>query len=154
MIIVEDDLSGPEIRALLREHVQGMFDTSPPDSVHTLSLEALRVPAITLWSAWEGAALMGCGALKELDAGSGEIKSMRTAQAHLGKGVATAILQRIVDVATERGYRHLYLETGSSPAFEPAHALYGKAGFVPCGPFADYRDDPFSRFMVLALKTD
>ncbi|MDH5622579.1 MAG: GNAT family N-acetyltransferase [Gammaproteobacteria bacterium] len=154
MIIVEDDLSGPEIQALLREHVQGMFETSPPDSVYTLSIEALRVPAITMWSAWEGPALIGCGALKELDAGSGEIKSMRTASAHLGRGVATAILKRIVDVATERGYRRLYLETGSAPAFGPAHALYRKAGFVDCGPFADYRDDPFCRFMVLALRND
>lgn len=154
MIIVEDDLTGTEIEALLHEHVQGMFDTSPPDSVHALGIEALRVPAITMWSAWEGPELMGCGALQGLDATSGEVKSMRTARAHLGRGVATAILKRIVDVATERGYRHLYLETGSAPAFEPAHALYGKAGFVKCGPFANYRDDPFSRFMVLALRND
>ncbi len=154
MIIVEDDLSGTEIQALLNEHVQGMFDTSPPDSIHTLSIEALRVPAITMWSAWDGPLLMGCGALKELDTEAGEVKSMRTARAHTGRGVATAILQRIVDVATERGYRQLYLETGSAPAFAPAHALYGKAGFVKCGPFANYREDPFSRFMVLALQND
>jgi len=154
MIIVEDDLSGPEIQALLREHVQAMFDTSPRDSVHTLSIEALRVPAITMWSAWEGSALMGCGALKELDTEAGEVKSIRTARAHLGRGVATAILKRIVEVATERGYRRLYLETGSAPAFEPAHALYAKAGFVKCGPFANYRGDAFSRFMVLALQHD
>jgi len=154
MIIVEDDLSGTEIQALLNEHVQGMFDTSPPDSIHTLSIEALRVPTITMWSAWEGPALMGCGALKAIDAASGEVKSMRTARTHLGRGVATAILKRIVDVATARGYRHLYLETGSAPAFEPAHALYGKAGFVKCGPFASYRDDSFSRFMVLALRNE
>lgn len=154
MIIVEDDLAGREIVALLREHVQQMVDTSPPDSIHTLSIEALRAPAITMWSAWEAAELMGCGALKMLDAESGEIKSMRTANAHLGRGVATAIIKQIIDAAKDHGLRRLYVETGSAPAFKPAHSLYEKTGFVPCGPFADYRDDPFSRFMVLTLPGD
>jgi len=154
MIIKNDDLAGPEIAALLHEHVQGMVDTSPPDSIHTLSIEALRSPSITMWSAWEGKELMGCGALKALDADSGEIKSMRTASAHLGRGVATAILKRIVETANERGYQRLYVETGSAPAFHPAHALYRKAGFVDCGPFAEYREDPFSRFMVRVLRND
>ncbi len=151
MIIVEDDLGGPEIAALLQERVQGVADTSPPDSIHTLSIDELRSPTITMWSAWAGSELLGCCALKELASDSGEIKSMRTAGAHLGRGVATAVLKIIVDVARQRGYRQLYLETGSEPAFRPAHALYQKAGFVDCSPFADYREDPFSRFMVLTL---
>ncbi len=151
MNIVDDDLEGPEIAALLREHVQGMVDTSLPDSIHTLSIEALRSPDIAVWSAWERSELLGCGALKELDDSTGEIKSMRTADDQLGKGVATEILQHIVKISRQRGYRSLYLETGSAPAFQPAHSLYLKAGFSYCGPFADYRDDPFSRFMVLPL---
>lgn len=149
--IVQDDLSGPEIAALLSEHVQSMRDISPVDSVHTLSLEALRSPQITLWTAWLGTDLIACGALKELDERSGEIKSMRTASAHRGRGYASEILQHIIAVARERQYRELYLETGSSPEFEPAHALYRKAGFDYCGPFADYKEDPFSRFMVQSL---
>jgi len=149
--IVDDDLEGPEIAALLREHVQGMFDASQPDSIHTLNIDALRAPDITVWSAWGDSELVGCGALKELDADTGEIKSMRTAESHLGKGVATQILQHIVKVAKQRGYRSLYLETGSAPAFQPAHSLYLKAGFSYCGPFADYSEDSFSRFMVLAI---
>ena len=151
MNIVDDGLDGPEIAALLREHVQGMFDTSPPDSIHTLSIDALRSPDMAVWSAWEGSELLGCGALKELDNNTGEIKSMRTADAHLGKGVAMQILQHIVKVSRQRGYRRLYLETGSAPAFQAAHSLYLKAGFSYCGPFADYSDDSFSRFMVLPL---
>ncbi len=151
MNIVDDDLEGPEIAALLREHVQGMVDTSLPDSIHTLSIEALRSPDIAVWSAWERSELLGCGALKELDDSTGEIKSMRTADDQLGKGVATEILQHIVKISRQRGYRSLYLETGSAPAFQPAHSLYLKAGFSYCGPFADYSDDPFSRFMVLPL---
>lgn len=151
MIIVVDDLEGAEIVALLSEHVQGMVDTSPPDSIHTLSIDALRSPTITMWSAWEGTVILGCGGLKALTSESGEIKSMRTVEAHLGKGIATSIIQHIIGVARHRGYRKLYLETGSAPAFQAAHHVYRKAGFSDCGPFADYREDPFSRFMVLAL---
>ena len=104
-----------------------------------------------MWSAWEGYELLGCAALKELDAEAGEVKSMRTANVHLGRGVATELLQHIVNVSRQRGYRCLYLETGSAPAFKPAHLLYEKTGFLSCGPFADYDDDPFSRYMVLEL---
>ena len=149
--IIEDDLSGPEIAALIGEHVQSMVDTSPVDSAHTLGLDALRSPDFTMWTAWQGAELLGCGALKELDSTAGEIKSMCTARAHRGRGYAGEILQHIVAEARARQYCKLYLETGSSPGFDPAHALYRKAGFVYCGPFADYKEDPFSRFMVLPL---
>ena len=149
--IIEDNLEGPEIAELLRDHAQGMFDASPPDSIHTLSIESLRAPEITMWSAWEGSVLLGCGALKKLDAEAGEIKSMRTVDAHLGRGVATAILQHMLSVARQRGYQKLYLETGSAPAFGPAHSFYQKAGFSYCGPFADYIEDRFSRFMMLKL---
>lgn len=151
MKIVEDDLEGEAIAALLRHHVQGTFDTSPEDGAFALSIDALRLPGVTVWSAWEDAEILGCGALRELDAESGEIKSMRTADAHLGKGVAMSVLGHVIGVARDRGYRALYLETGSSPAFEPARRLYQKAGFTDCGPFADYRENPVSRFMVLTL---
>jgi len=145
--IIEDNLEGPKIAALLRDHVQGMHDTSPPDSIHTLSLDGLRAPGITVWTAWEGSELLACGALKELDGEAGEIKSMRTADAHLGRGVASKVLQHIVAVSKQRGYKKLFLETGSAAGFRPAHALYSKAGFSYRGPFAEYTDDPFSRFM-------
>jgi putative acetyltransferase len=105
-----------------------------------------------LWTAWDGAALLGCGALKALGDGEGEIKSMRTAPAHLRKGVAATLLEHILSVARARSYRRLSLETGTGPAFEPAYAFYRRFGFADCGAFADYRaDDPFSRFMSLAL---
>lgn len=151
--IVQDDLDGPEIAALLNEHVQTMFAISPVDSAHTLSLDALRSPQIRMWSAWQGTEILACGALQELDGECGEIKSMCTASAHRGHGYASAILQHIIAVARERHYSKLYLETGSSPEFKPAHALYRKAGFSYCGPFANYKEDPFSRFMVLPLQT-
>lgn len=149
--IIEDDLSGDAVAALLGEHWQGMAEHSPPESIHALDLEGLRASDITFWTAWAGEDLCGCGALKELSPEHGEIKSMRTAQSHLRKGVGAALLQHIVDEARKRGYAQLSLETGSGPGFEAAHALYRNAGFEFCGPFADYDDDPFSRFMTLRL---
>jgi putative acetyltransferase len=146
--IRRDDLSGAEIRELLQEHLANMRQISPPESVHALPIEGLRKPEITFWSAWESGELLGCGALRELDAQHGEIKSMRTSSRHRRKGVAKALLDYIVSEAARRGYRRLSLETGSMEAFEPARQLYARAGFTFCGPFADYVDDPNSVFMT------
>jgi putative acetyltransferase len=146
-----DDLRGPEIHALLRQHLQAMTLHSPPESIHALDLDALRRPEISFWTAWDGTELLGCGALKALDAQHGEIKSMRTATPHLRKGVARALLLHILAEARQRGTTRLSLETGSAAAFEPAHRLYASVGFVCCGPFGQYVDDPFSVFMTLAL---
>lgn len=151
MEIRVDDLEGAEIIGLLREHLQSMTLHSPPESIHALDVEALRKPGITFWSAWEGPELMGCGALKELGPRQGEIKSMRTASAHLRRGVAAAMLRHILAEAKRRGYERLSLETGSAAAFTPAHRLYASFGFQPCGPFAGYIEDPYSVFMTTEL---
>ena len=146
-----DDLQGPEIAQLLREHLLGMAQHSPPGSIHALDLVRLRQPDITFWTAWDGRSLMGCSALKQLDHHHGEIKSMRTAPAHLRRGVAAALLQHLLDEAGRRGYRRLSLETGAMAAFAPAHRLYARFGFTFCGPFADYIEDPNSVFMSRSL---
>lgn len=151
MQIREDDLTGDQITSLLREHLGDMHEVSPPESVHALDREALSAPDITFWSAWEGDELLGCGALKELDRTSGEIKSMRTIWRHRGKGVASKILEHIVREAQQRAYTRLNLETGSMPEFAAARALYTRYGFEYRGPFADYVDDPNSVFMTKAL---
>ena len=151
MKIEIDDLSRPAIHALLDEHLRSMHALSPPESVHALDLARLRVPEITFWSAWAGAQLLGCGALKELDAAHGEIKSMRTPQALRRRGAAKALLAHIVGVAQARGYERLSLETGSQPEFRPAQQLYASFGFTPCGPFEGYVEDPNSVFMTLRL---
>ena len=147
MIIKPDNLTRPEVHQLLQQHLQSMALHSPPESIHALDIDALRQPGITFWMAWEGTALLGCGALKELDAQHAEIKSMRTASAHLRKGAANALLAHIIDEAKRRGYQRLSLETGSAAAFEPAHRLYAASGFTECGPFAGYTADPYSIFM-------
>jgi len=146
-----DDLSGPEVQALLEEHLRNMRSISPPGSVHALDLTALRQPGVTFWSVWSGPVLVGCGALKELGPLHGEIKSMRTASGHRRQGVAQAMLRHILDVAASRGYRRLSLETGSQPAFEPARRLYERFGFQYCPPFEGYSEDPNSVFMTKEL---
>jgi putative acetyltransferase len=149
--IIVDDLRSLEVAALLQAHLDSMHENSPAESVHALDLDALRQPDITFWTAWEGDSLMGCGALRELAADHGEVKSMRTHDAHLRKGVAAALLAHIMSSARDRGYQRLSLETGSGTAFEAAHRLYQRFGFAPCGPFGNYRDDPFSRFYSIVL---
>ena len=151
MRIEVDDLTHPQVHALLQEHLANMYELSPPESVHALDLSRLRAPGITFWSVWNGKELLGCGALKELDPHHGEIKSVRTASNHRRKGVAAKLLQHILEEAKRRNYKRVSLETGSMDAFIPAHNLYAKFGFKKCGPFADYIDDPNSLFMTKEL---
>lgn len=146
-----DDLQGPEIRALLEEHLANMRRISPPESVHALDLDGLRRPEIAFWTVWEAGELLGCGALKQLDARHGEVKSMRTATAARRRGVARAVLAHVVAEARRRGYTRLSLETGAQPEFEPARRLYGQAGFRYCPPFDGYHEDPNSVFMTREL---
>lgn len=149
MEIRVDDPRRSEIADLLREHLQDMAVHSPPGSIHALDPEALCAPEITFWAAYDGGELLGCGALLELDRRHGEIKSMRTARAHLRKGVASSILGHILDEAQRRSYTRLSLETGSMEAFAPARALYSSFGFTFCDPFGDYAPDRTSVFMTL-----
>jgi putative acetyltransferase len=151
MHITEDDLTGPEIRALLETHFAGMRASSPPESCHFLDFDGLNTSDVTFWSIWVGDMLAGCGALKELTATHGEIKSMRTHADHLRKGVGAKMLTHIISVARDRGYHRVSLETGSTADFIPALALYQAHGFQYCSPFANYVEDPFSRFMTLAI---
>jgi putative acetyltransferase len=151
-----DDLSGPEIAAFLDEHIQEMRAIAPrPESKHALDLEGLKKSGITFWSVWDGATLVGCGALQQLDETHAEIKSMRTSQSHVRRGVASLVLQCMIDTARDKGYRRLSLETGSDSYgsyFEPARRLYEKFGFRYCGPFSDYKEDPYSVFMTKELR--
>jgi len=148
---VLDDLSGTAIRALITRHLDGMHASSPPESVHAFDVDRLRQPGVTFWSVWVGDELAGCGALKVLDADRGELKSMRVADRFLGRGIGRAMLEHLTAEARARGLRSLWIETGSSPAFVPALRLYETAGFERCGPFGDYREDPFSVFMTRTL---
>lgn len=149
--IIEDDLSGTDIRALLEFHFAGMRATSPPGTCHFLDFDGLKGPGVTFWSIWDGDSLGGCGALKQHDAALGEIKSMRTHNDHLRRGFGARMLEHIISEAQARGLKRLSLETGSGDPFAAATALYERYGFGSCGPFADYVDTPFNRYMTRTL---
>lgn len=146
-----DDLTHPATIALIAAHLDGMHADSPAESVHALGLDALRAPGVTFWSAWIDGELAGIVALTTLDATHGELKSMRVADAFLGRGVGRALLRHVVAHARTAGITRLSLETGSTASFAPALALYASEGFAPCPPFADYTDDPFSVFLTREL---
>jgi putative acetyltransferase len=149
--IVPGNFEDPRVISLLRLHLQGMHANSPPGSVYALDLSELKAANISFFTVWEGETLLGMGALKEIDATSGEIKSMRTDPKHLRKGVAEALLEHLIVTAKSRGYRRLSLETGSGPAFEPALALYHKRGFTMGRPFGGYMPTEFNQFFHLDL---
>ena len=145
--IVKDDLSGPEVADLLRLHLDEMHQWSPACKVHALPLERLREPDVAFWSAWDGERLAAVGALKDLGAGRGELKSMRAAPEYRGRGAGEAILLHLMSEARERGYTWLGLETGVPEPFVPARRLYEKHGFAECAAFGDYVSDDFSLCM-------
>jgi len=169
-IRIDRELTHPQVLSLLEEHLAGMRAASPPDSVFALDLDGLRRPEVTFLTAWRWPAdastdasggdegeLVAMGALKELtpttatEGGHGELKSMRTSARYLRQGAAQAILTELLKLARERGYARVSLETGSTPPFDAAIAMYRRFGFVECGPFGAYREDPFSRFMTRAF---
>ncbi len=149
--IVEGGLDDPRVVALLQTHVTRARAETARGSAHALDLDALRAPDVTFWSAWEGDQVVGVGALRRLTPDHGEVKSMHTAESARGRGVGSALLRQIMAAARMRGMRRLSLETGSWPYFLPARALYARHGFVECGPFGEYREDPNSVFMTLEL---
>ncbi len=149
--IKKDDLSDGTIEKLLSAHLQEMYKYSPPESIHALDPKALRDTAVTFWAARIDGKLAGCGALKKLGSRYGEVKSMKTDTEHLRKGVAKQLLQAIINEAKKLGYSKIFLETGSHEAFQPAINMYEKNGFVECGPFGDYENDPYSKFFKKKL---
>jgi putative acetyltransferase len=150
-VIAVDDPGREDVRALLTRHLEFARATTLPDEVYALDVEALRDPAVTFFSFRTDGELLGVAALKQLDGEHAEVKSMHTAEAARGRGVGRALVDHVIAVARERGYRRLSLETGAGPAFAPARRLYASAGFAPSGPFGDYRPSPNSAYMTLAL---
>lgn len=151
MNIRQDDLSGEQTRALLRLHLQGMHANSPPGQVFALDLSGLQRADVTVWTAWDNDRVCGVGALRRLDAATGEVKSMRTHPDYLRRGVGRLLLAQIIATARARGMRRLCLETGQGPAFVPALAMYQQHGFVAGPPFGDYAPSDFNQFFQLDL---
>lgn len=151
MRIVEGGLDDPRVIALIDIHLARARAATAPGSSHALGAGGLRTPGITFWTVWEGDTLLGCGALRILSPGHGEVKSMHTVEDRRGKGIGGAMLQHIIAAARSRNLNRLSLETGSWDYFKPSHALYRRHGFVPCGPYEHYKEDPNSVFFTLDL---
>jgi putative acetyltransferase len=145
------DFEDPRVLELLREHLAGMHASSPPGTSYALDLSGLRQPSISLFTVWDGDELLGCGAIKQLDASTGELKSMRVTAKHLGRGAGKRMLQHLLEVARARGYRRVSLETGSGDAFEAALGMYRRAGFINGAAFGDYDATEFNQFLHLEL---
>jgi putative acetyltransferase len=146
-----DDVSRPPVLALLEEHLRNMYEITPPEHVFAFDAAKLRQPDVVLWTAWDVDELLGCAALKELSPTQGEVKSMRTPARLRRRGAGRALLNHILQVSRERGYRELFLETGNHQAFVPAQTLYRSIGFRECGPFGGYQENGNSVFMSLQL---
>lgn len=151
MRIAIDDLTSPDIIHLLERHLAFATATSPACHVHALDLEGLRAADITFWSLTDQEELIGCVALRELDATHGEIKSMHVAAERRGEQIGKRLMEHVLSVAHARHYQRLSLETGTQDGFEPARQLYARFGFLPCPPFGDYWDNPYSMCMTLII---
>jgi putative acetyltransferase len=150
-VIAIDDPAADDVRALLARHLAFARATTLPEEVYALDADRLVDPAVTFFSYRDDGEVLGVAALKRLDAEHAEIKSMHTAEAARGRGIGRALVDHVIAVARERGYRRLSLETGAGPAFAPARRLYASAGFEPCGAFGDYRPSPNSAYMTFVL---
>ncbi|HXH77020.1 GNAT family N-acetyltransferase [Nocardioides sp.] len=145
------DFADPRLSAFLQAHLDETEPTAPVESRHALDLTDLDASHIRVWVAFDGDDLVGTGALAVVEDGHEELKSMRTDPSRRGRGVASFVLDHLLDDARHRDVGRVSLETGSMDFFIPARSLYARAGFVPCGPFGSYAEDPYSVFMTRSL---
>ena len=151
LVIDVDDPQADDVRAMLRRHLEFAHRNSPAEHLHALDVDRLLDPAVTFFSARFEGAVLGVGAIRHLDASHGELKSMHTLESARGQGVGRAMVDHLLALAADRGYRRVSLETGAGPAFAPAQALYARVGFRPCPPFGEYTVNPYSICMAKEL---
>ncbi|MGE5273427.1 MAG: GNAT family N-acetyltransferase [Verrucomicrobiota bacterium] len=150
-VIEVDDPRRDDVRSLLEQHLAFAHESTPPEDVYALGIEALVDPAITFYSLRVDGEVLAVGAIRQLDPHDAEIKSMHTAEAARRRGYGRAMVDHLLAVAADRGVRRVYLETGSAEVFSPARRLYVSAGFEPCGPFGEYEESPNLAFMTKSL---
>ena len=146
-----DDPNAEDVRELLRRHMEFARANTPPEDVHALEVNQLVDPGVTFYSYRRDGVLLAVGALKQLDGRHAELKSMHTAAKERRSGVGRAMVEYLIGVARDHGFRRVSLETGSTQAFAAARSMYAQAGFTPCGPFGDYPPGRGNTFMTRAL---
>ena len=148
---IEGNFDHPEVNELLKKHFVELRAASPEGSAHVLNISGLKVPSIKFWSLWENNELMGCGALKFLDADHGEFKSIRVHDNFRGKGNGIKVINHLIIEAKKLKIKRLSIETGAGNFFVPARKLFNNSGFKPCPPFAHYKNDVNSLYFTKHL---
>ena len=126
---IEGNFNNTEVDELLKKHFIELRSVSPADSCHVLDIDGLKNPSIKFWSLWENNLLIGCGALKFLEDGHGELKSIRIAESFRKKGYGIKVIQHLILEAKKLNIQRLSLETGAGSFFLPARKLFEKCGF-------------------------
>lgn len=139
----------PDVGALIGALNDYLLSLYAPEHCHLLTVEELAEPDITFFVVRDGGRAVGCGALRTIGGGRGEVKRMYTAPDMRGRGLGRLVLEAIEAEARRAGISELVLETGGEqPA---ALGLYAASGFVKCGPYLDYVDDGVSIFLKKSL---
>ncbi len=145
---IQGNFDHPEVHELLTKHFIELREASPEGSAHVLDIPGLKVPSIKFWSLWENDKLLGCGALKFLDKGHGEFKSIRVHDYFRNKGNGIKVIEHLIEEAKKLEIKRLSIETGAGKFFIPARKLFTKCNFKPCGPFAHYKKDINSIYLT------
>ena len=151
---IEGNFDHPEVNDLLTKHFVELRAASPEGSTHVLDIPGLKVPSIKFWSLWENGKLLGCGALKFLEKGHGEFKSIRIHDNFRGNGNGIKGINHLIEEAKKLDVKRLSIETGAGKFFEPARKLFKKCHFEPCKPFAHYKEDVNSIYLTKLINND
>ena len=151
---VEGNFDNPEVNELLTKHFIELRDASPEGSAHVLDIPGLKIPSIKFWSLWENEKLFGCGALKFLEKGHGEFKSIRVHDNFRKKGNGIKVINHLIEEAKKLNIKRLSIETGAGDFFIPARKLFNKCNFLPCKPFAHYKLDKNSIYLTKQIDND
>jgi putative acetyltransferase len=148
---IEGNFDNPEVNEMLVKHFIELRSVSPKGSAHVLDIAGLKHTTIKFWSLWEDNRLMGSGAIKFLDKGHGEFKSIRVNDKFRKKGNGIKVVNHLIDEAKKLNVKKLSLETGAGIFFNPARKLFNQCGFKPCEPFSHYKKDINSVYMSLLI---
>ena len=151
---VEGNFDNPEVNELLTKHFVELRAASPEGSAHVLDIPGLKIPSIKFWSLWENEKLFGCGALKFLEKGHGEFKSIRVHDNFKKKGNGIKVINHLIEEAKKLDIKKLSIETGAGDFFIPARKLFNKCNFLPCEPFAHYKLDKNSIYLTKQIDND
>jgi GNAT superfamily N-acetyltransferase len=117
------DLNGPDMPKA------GPAELGPPDGAFVVG--------------WMDKAPVCCGGIKRLPDGACEIKKMFVAPEARGQGVARVLLQALEDLARERGYAVVRLDTG--PRQPHAQRLYESEGYAE---IANFNANPVATYFA------